>query len=41
MFGLDAKTINYAPELRCAFVKEINSGQNRLDVSLKNVIVIF
>lgn len=41
MFGLDAKIINYAPGLRFAFVKERNSGQNGLAMSLKNAIVIF
>lgn len=41
MFGLDAKIINYVPGLRFAFVKERNSGQNGLAISLQNPTVIF
>lgn len=39
MFRLDAKIINYAPGLTFPFVKEINSGQNGLSMSLKNATV--
>ena len=41
MFGLDAKIINYVLGLKFAFVKERNSSQNVLAMSVKNAKGVF
>lgn len=41
MFGLDAKIINYVLGLKFAFVKERNSCQNVLAMSVKNAKGVF